>query len=89
MASGDAHAGRTETSLMLAVRPGGVRIERAEPGNTQPLEHLLPALRAGGVLPVSANGILGDPTGASASEGSNLLEALAADLAGAVGRWLE
>jgi creatinine amidohydrolase len=88
-AGGDAHAGRSETSLVMAVRPGGVRIERAEPGNTQPLERLLPALRAGGVRSVSANGVLGDPAGASASEGSKLLEALATDLAGAVRRWLE
>ena len=67
---GDAHAGRTETSLMLAIAPDAVRLELAEPGCTEPLESLLPRLRAEGVRPVSANGVLGDPTGASADEGA-------------------
>ncbi len=45
-AGGDAHAGRTETSLMLAIDPGTVRLEWAEPGCTEPLAALLPRLRA-------------------------------------------
>ena len=69
---GDAHAGRTETSLQLAlgarVRPGATR------GVTAPIAELLERLRAGGVAAVSPSGILGDPTGASASEGQALLE---------------
>jgi mycofactocin system creatininase family protein len=85
---GDAHAGRTETSLMLAIDPAAVRLERAEAGNTGALEALLPRLRAEGVRPVSSNGVLGDPTGASAAEGEALLSALTADLIGAVrARW--
>lgn len=71
---GDAHAGRTETSLMLAVAPGLVRSERAEPGNTQPLGRLIGALRAQGVAGVSRNGILGDPAGACAADGEAILE---------------
>jgi creatinine amidohydrolase len=40
------------------------------------------------VRPVSSNGVLGDPTGASADEGVELLDALVTDLAGAVkARW--
>ena len=46
------------------------------------------ALRAGGVRAVSPNGVLGDPTGASAQEGRLLLAGLAADLADAVDQWL-
>lgn len=69
----DAHAGRTETSLMLHIAPELVALDRAEPGNTQPISELLPDLRAGGVAAVSTNGILGDPTGASAAEGAELL----------------
>jgi creatinine amidohydrolase len=85
---GDAHAGRTETSLMLAIDADAVRLEAAEPGCTEPIDRLLPRLRAEGVRPVSSNGVLGDPTGASAEEGRVLLEALVADLAGAVAaRW--
>ncbi len=47
----------------------------------------MPALRAGGVRAVSANGVLGDPAGASAAEGARLLDQLAADLAAAVAAW--
>jgi creatinine amidohydrolase len=45
---------------------------------------LLPRLRAEGVRPVSSNGVLGDPTGASAEEGRELLDDLVRDLATAV-----
>jgi mycofactocin system creatininase family protein len=81
---GDAHAGRTETSLLLAIDPGAVRLELAEPGRTEPIATLLPRLRAEGVRPVSSNGVLGDPTGASAEEGLALLDALVRDLTATV-----
>ncbi|QYG91493.1 mycofactocin biosynthesis peptidyl-dipeptidase MftE [Iamia sp. SCSIO 61187] len=82
---GDAHAGHTETSLLLALDPRAVREDRVEPGATEPLAELMPALRTGGVRAVSANGVLGDPTRASADDGERLLETLTADLAAAVG----
>lgn len=72
--SGDLHAGRTETSLMLAIRPEAVRIERAEAGDLRPLDVLLPLLRAVGVRSVSANGVLGDPAGSTVEEGRRLLD---------------
>jgi creatinine amidohydrolase len=81
---GDAHAGRTETSLLLAIDPGAVRLELAEPGRTEPIATLLPRLRTEGVRPVSSNGVLGDPTGASAEEGQELLAALVRGLTAAV-----
>ena len=85
---GDAHAGRTETSLMLAIDPTVVRLELAEVGCTEPLDTLLPRLRAEGVRPVSSNGVLGDPAGASVDEGRALLDALVRDLTAAVAsRW--
>ena len=73
---GDAHAGRTETSLMLHLAPDLVRLERAEAGVTDELSSLLPRLVADGVGAVSPNGVLGDPAGASAVEGAALLDAL-------------
>ncbi len=79
-AGGDAHAGRTETSLLLAIDPSVVRLELAEPGCTEPIGSLLPRLRDEGVRPVSSNGVLGDPAGANADEGRLLLGALVADL---------
>jgi len=81
---GDAHAGRTETSLLLALDPAAVHLERAECGRTEPLAVLLPRLRAEGVRAVSSNGVLGDPTGASAEEGRELLDEAVAQLTGAV-----
>jgi len=85
---GDAHAGRTETSALLALAPDAVHLERAEAGNDRPLVELWPRLREGGVAAVSPNGILGDPTGASADEGGRILDALVAQLVTAVGdRW--
>jgi mycofactocin precursor peptide peptidase len=78
---GDAHAGRTETSLMLALAPADVRADQAEAGVTTPLARLLPELRAHGVRKVSANGVLGDPAGASAAEGERLFGLLVASLA--------
>lgn len=77
---GDAHAGRTETALVLAICPELVRSDLAEAGNTTPVAELLPDMRAGGVVRVSANGVLGDPTGATAAEGRDLLAALRSDL---------
>jgi len=84
---GDAHAGRTETSLQLALAPGRVRLDRAEPGNTRPIAELMPALQTSSVRAVSANGVLGDPAGASAAEGDALLAALLADLLDTVRAW--
>lgn len=84
---GDAHAGRTETSLMLAVEPGAVRLLDAVAGAREPLAALMPALRAGGVRSVSPSGVLGDPTGASAAEGRAILGSLADDLVGSFDRW--
>ena len=82
---GDAHAGRTETSLMLAIDPDVVRMELAETGCIDPLEVLMPRLRAEGVRPISSNGVLGDPQGATAAEGEKLLTAMTRALADAVG----
>lgn len=84
---GDAHAGRAETSLLLALYPWLVAYEKAAAGNARPLPKLLPALRTGGVRAVSPNGVLGDPTGANRAEGAALLEQLVADLHARVETW--
>jgi mycofactocin system creatininase family protein len=90
---GDAHAGRTETSLLLALDPCAVRWAAAAPGVTAPVGELWPRLRRGGVRSVSENGVLGDPTGATADEGRRVLDDLCRRLVAAVddwvGRWAE
>lgn len=83
---GDAHAGRTETAVQLALDAGRVRAGR-EPGNPAPVGELMAAMRAGGVRAVSANGILGDPTGSTAPAGTALLTAATADLLAFVDTW--
>ncbi len=75
---GDAHAGRTETALLLAITPELVGPERPA-GASEPLDELADALRSGGIGAVSANGVLGDATGATAAEGGAVLEALVDD----------
>jgi mycofactocin system creatininase family protein len=84
MAGSDAHAGHTETSLVLALRPDAVDLERAAAGDTRPIGELLPLLVEGGVASVAPNGVLGDPRDASAEAGSLLVRSLADDLADAV-----
>jgi mycofactocin system creatininase family protein len=84
MAGCDAHAGHTETSLVLALRPDAVDLERAAAGDTRPIGELLPLLVEGGVASVAPNGVLGDPRDASAEAGSLLVRSLADDLADAV-----
>jgi len=82
----DAHAGRVETSVMLALAPEDVRLDAAEPGETRPLPEIMAGLRVGGVRQVSPNGVLGDPAGASAAEGETLLALLVTDLAAVLDR---
>ena len=77
---GDAHAGFTETSLLLAIDPDCVHIDRLECGTTAPLSDLLPDLRVGGIRSVSTNGILGDPRAANAADGMVLFDSLAGQL---------
>jgi creatinine amidohydrolase len=80
LGSGDAHAGRTETSMMLALAPSEVLLDHAAAGDTRPIAELLPELRAHGVRKLSPSGVLGDPAGASAEEGTRLLDLLIANL---------
>jgi mycofactocin precursor peptide peptidase len=75
-ASGDAHAGRTETALLLHLDPALVRFDHAEPGEVAPVGSLMDRLRRDGVRSVSPNGVLGDPRGATAEEGERLLAEL-------------
>ena len=75
---GDLHAGRIETSLLLALAPHLVDEHQAAagPSPTPPVADLVRF----GVQPYSSNGVLGDPTGATAEEGLSLLAHLVDDL---------
>ena len=79
----DLHAGRIETSLMLAIDPGLVRLERATPGPDTTVEEL----RRRGVKATSPSGVLGDPAGASGGEGERFIAAFVDDLVHQIERW--
>jgi creatinine amidohydrolase len=77
-AGGDAHAGATETALLLHLCPSAVRLDLAAPGELAPVGRLIDRLRRDGVRSVSPNGVLGDPRDATAQEGARLLAELIA-----------
>ncbi|MDT5001251.1 MAG: mycofactocin precursor peptide peptidase [Mycobacterium sp.] len=72
VSDGDAHAGHTETSVLLHISPEDVWTEECAPGNAAPLAELIGPMRRGGIAAVSPVGVLGDPTTASADEGARL-----------------
>lgn len=84
---GDAHGGDTETSLLLHLAPEVVAMDRAEVGSTESIVTLLPRLREGGIVAVSANGVLGDPTAASAERGARMFADLVERATAQVARW--
>ena len=83
----DAHAGHTETSVLLHISPGDVRIDERVPGNSAPLGQLMPAMRQGGIAAVSEVGILGDPTTATAEEGTRIFAEMVDGCLERVTRW--
>ena len=85
--SADAHAGHTETSVLLHISPNDVWIDERLPGNSAPLAELMPQLRRGGVAAVSEVGVLGDPTTATADEGERILSEMVAGCLHQVTRW--
>ncbi|MCE0767009.1 creatininase family protein [Pseudonocardia kujensis] len=80
------HADVAETSIMLAIRPGSVRRDRAATGFTGAMDdEMLQRVFTSGVEAISANGVLGDPHGMSPELGLACLDAVA-DLLAAHGR---
>jgi mycofactocin system creatininase family protein len=87
-AGADAHAGHTETSVLLHISPADVWTDRWLVGNAAPLAELLPSMRRGGVAAVSPVGVLGDPTTATAAEGERILAEMVDGCIRRVARWL-
>ncbi|BBY22737.1 mycofactocin system creatininase family protein [Mycobacterium stomatepiae] len=86
-AGADAHAGHTETSVLLHISPSDVLTDRWLAGNRAPLAELLPRMRAGGVAAVSPVGVLGDPTTATAAEGKRIFSEMVDGCVRRVVRW--
>ena len=83
-----AHAGWTETSMMLAAFPDLVRVSAMKAGLTDEAfyapESVAKSQMASfvhGIQAQSPNGVLGDPTGADAAAGEKLIDLAAASLA--------
>lgn len=87
VAGADAHAGHTETSVLLHLSPSDVLVDESVPGNTAALADLMPNLRRGGVAAVSEVGVLGDPTTASAAAGAEMFAEMVAGALGRISRW--
>lgn len=83
----DAHAGHTETSVLLHLSPEDVWVAETVAGNSEPLPKLMPALRSGGVAAVSPVGILGDPTTATAAEGSRIFAEMVGNSVRRIAAW--
>lgn len=86
-AGADAHAGHTETSVLLHISPGDVWTDDLSAGNTAPLAELMPAMRSGGIAAVSEVGVLGDPTTATAAEGERIFAEMVNGCGGRIRRW--
>jgi mycofactocin system creatininase family protein len=87
VAGGDAHAGHTETSILLHLSPETVCIDERRAGNVTPLAELMPTMRRGGVAAVSEVGVLGDPTTATAAAGARFFSEMVEACVTRVRRW--
>ena len=74
--AGGLHAGEWETSMLAAIEPDLVRMDRAEAGYVGELEPAIAKMFESGVKAISENGAVGDPTGASAEHGRSYWEAV-------------
>ena len=86
-ANGDAHAGHTETSMLLSFAPMAVDASAVVVGGSAPLPEIIDDLRRGGVAAISPTGVLGDPTTANAVDGAQIMAQLVQELVDASARW--
>ena len=83
---GDLHAGHVETSLLLALAPHLVDRSAARAGPALD-RAAMTRVMSEGLRPVSPDGVLGDPTAASADHGNELLGLLTGQLTAAIEAW--
>ncbi len=76
------HAGDAETSMMLAIAPELVHMERAKPGSKKPSKaaYAKMAGKPGSFVKVTGNGVWGDPRSASAEKGRALIREVTAGI---------
>ena len=83
----DAHAGHTETSVLLHISPSLVCEDECQAGNVAPLADLMPMMQRGGMAAVSDVGVLGDPSSATATEGERIFTEMVDDCVARIRRW--
>ncbi len=76
LGEGGLHAGEWETSMLTAIHPELVHMERAAPGYTGDPQAAIASLFANGVRSVSENGVIGDPAHSSAEHGARYWDAV-------------
>jgi creatinine amidohydrolase len=75
------HACLGETSEILRLKPGAVRVDNIEPGFTGSIKGLRSKVFRDGVQVITGNGVIGDPRGATPEIGEALLEKMSDHLA--------
>ena len=88
------HAGFAETSMMLAISAGSVRMDLAQKGlvtDGMPPERVreISELAKWSFPEATGNGVWGDPAGATAEAGRRLLSESADGISGACAEWLD
>jgi creatinine amidohydrolase len=74
LGEGGVHAGEWETSMLMAIHPELVHGDRGEAGYTGDPQAAVGAIFGEGVHTVAQNGVIGDPTRASAEHGARYWE---------------
>jgi len=75
LGEGGLHAGEWETSMLLAIHPDLVHMDRAEAGYTGDMQSAIEGMFASGVEAISPTGAIGDPARASAAHGERYWQA--------------
>ena len=70
LGEGGVHAGEWETSMLMAIHPELVHLERGEAGYTGDPRAAIGAIFGAGVHTVAENGVIGDPRQSSAEHGA-------------------
>ena len=74
LGEGGLHAGEWETSMLMAIHPELVHMDRARAGYTGDMQSAVQSMFEGGVASISPNGAIGDPARASAAHGERYWE---------------
>jgi creatinine amidohydrolase len=75
------HSGELETSMLLALRPELVHLDRLEPGYLGPLAPVQERTLREGLAAITANGVMGDPRPADRARGEAYLSDYADQIA--------